>query len=270
MTGNEGNKCLYNTRLDTYGCGCEHDCKYCYAKSLLDFRNLWDAKNPHIASIKKIEKTVKKIPAGTIVRMGGMSDCFAPVELRERVTLETIKLLNAHRIGYLIVTKSHTVADREYLEVMDRELAHIQVTVTCLDDKKALEFEKASVPSKRLNAVRKLQEAGFDVAVRLSPLMEEYMDFEKLNALDIQKCVVEFLRVNHWIKQWFPDIDYSKYSLRQSNYYHLPLEEKIRILGKIHVGTITVCEDVTSHYEYWKEHVNPNADDCCNLKVKTK
>ena len=35
--GNEGNKCHYPTRLDTYGCGCSHDCAYCYAKSLLDF-----------------------------------------------------------------------------------------------------------------------------------------------------------------------------------------------------------------------------------------
>ena len=26
--GNEGNKCKYPTRLDTYGCGCSHDCKY--------------------------------------------------------------------------------------------------------------------------------------------------------------------------------------------------------------------------------------------------
>ena len=41
--GNEGSKCNYNKRLDTYGCGCAHDCKYCYAKSLLSFRNLWNA-----------------------------------------------------------------------------------------------------------------------------------------------------------------------------------------------------------------------------------
>ena len=43
VTGNEGNKCNYPVRLDTYGCGCQHDCKYCYAKSLLDFRGLWNA-----------------------------------------------------------------------------------------------------------------------------------------------------------------------------------------------------------------------------------
>lgn len=31
VTGNEGGKCRYNKRLDTYGCGCAHDCSYCYA-----------------------------------------------------------------------------------------------------------------------------------------------------------------------------------------------------------------------------------------------
>lgn len=52
--------CKYTKRLDTYGCGCQHDCNYCYAKSLLSFRNLWDAKNPRVANIKKIENKIKK------------------------------------------------------------------------------------------------------------------------------------------------------------------------------------------------------------------
>lgn len=30
VEGNEGNKCYYPTRLDTYGCGCGHDCSYCF------------------------------------------------------------------------------------------------------------------------------------------------------------------------------------------------------------------------------------------------
>lgn len=28
---------------------------------------------------------------------------------------------------------------------------------------------------------------------------------------------------------------------------------------------MTVCEDVTEHYLYWRECFNPNPDDCCNL-----
>lgn len=267
VKGNEGSKCKYPTRLDTYGCGCQHDCNYCYAKSLLSFRNFWDAKNPSISDIKKIENKIKKIPKGTILRLGGMTDCFQPYELKHRVTYETIKLLNKYGIGYLIVTKSHLVANDEYIEIYDKDLAHFQITTTCTDDDlyMKLDYEKASLPSKRINAIKKLQDKGFDVAIRLSPLIEEYIDFDKLNSLGINKAIVEFLRVNHWIKKWF-DIDYSKHTLKESGYSHLPLEEKTRILSKIKIPTISVCEDVTEHYDYWKNNVNPNKNDCCNLR----
>lgn len=89
--GNEGSKCIYNTRLDTYGCGCFHDCNYCYAKSLLEFRGLWNAENPSVADIKKVENKIKKIPKGTILRLGGMTDCFQPIELKHRNTYENHK-----------------------------------------------------------------------------------------------------------------------------------------------------------------------------------
>ena len=263
--GGEGSKCHYPTRLDTYGCGCQHDCKYCYAKSLLDFRKLWNPEDPAVADIKKIERVIKKIPAGSIVRLGGMTDCFQPIELEHRVTYKTIELLNKYNVGYLIVTKSHLIANDEYMSIMDKKLAHIQVTVTTLDDKKSLEYEKASVPSLRINAIKKLQDAGFDVAIRLSPLIPEYMDFEKLNSLGIKKAIVEFLRVNTWIKKWF-DIDYSKHTLKEGGYQHLPLEYKKELLSKIKIPIVSVCEDYTEHYNYWKDNFNPNKDDCCNLE----
>lgn len=269
--GGEGNKCHYPTRLDTYGCGCQHDCSYCYAKSLLSFRNLWDNNEPAVANIKKIENTIKKIPQGSIVRLGGMTDCFQPCELTHRITYETIKLLNKYKIGYLIVTKSNIVANDEYIEIMDKELAHIQITVTTLDDEFYVKkrYEKASLPAQRIEAIKKLQEAGFDVAIRLSPLIPEFMDFEKLNNLGINKAIVEFLRVNSWIKKWF-DIDYSKFTLKEGGYQHLRLEDKKEILSKIKIPVISVCEDFTPHYLYWKENFNPNKNDCCNLRKGEK
>lgn len=266
--GNEGHKCKYNIRLDTYGCGCQHDCKYCYAKSLLSFRNLWNVNEPSVADIKKIENKIKKIPKGTIVRLGGMTDCFQPIELKTKTTYNTIQLLNKYNIGYLIVTKSDLVANKEYMQIYNKKLCHIQVTTTCLDDNlyKKLDYEKASCPSKRIKAILELQEAGFDVSIRLSPLIEEFIDFEQLNSLGINKAQVEFLRVNSWIEKWF-DIDYSKFSLKQSNYRHLPLEEKIRILNKVKIQNISVCEDFTEHFFYWQNNYNPSKDDCCNLKI---
>lgn len=263
--GNEGDKCHYTTRLDTYGCGCQHDYSYCYAKSLLDFRKLWNAENPSVADIDKIRNKIKHIQKGQIVRLGGMTDCFQPLELMHRNTYKTIKSLNKKGVGYLIVTKSAIVARDEYMRIYDPKLAHFQITVTTLDDDLCKTYEKASPPSERVKAILKLQDAGFDVAIRLSPLIEQYMDFDKLNSLGIRKAVVEFLRVNQWIEKWF-DIDYSRYALHQSGYRHLPLSEKLRIIGKVKIPEITVCEDVSEHYEYWTKHFNPNKDDCCNLR----
>ena len=153
VSGGEGNKCKYPTRLDTYGCGCQHNCKYCYAKSLLSFRKLWNAKEPAVADINKIEKTIQSIQKGTVVRLGGMTDCFQPLEKEIRNTYKTIQLLNRYGIEYLIVTKSSLVA--EYINVLDKKLAHIQITVTCTDDGlyKKLNYEQASLPSERIKAI---------------------------------------------------------------------------------------------------------------------
>ena len=265
MAGNEGQKCYYTTRLDTYGCGCQHDCSYCYAKSLLSFRKLWNPAEPRVADIKKIENKIKRIPQGTILRLGGMSDCFQPIELEEKVTYQTIQMLNHYGIGYLIVTKSHLVAEDLYMGILDRRLAHIQITVTTLEDRLALTYEKASLPSKRIKAIYRLQEKGYDVTLRLSPLIEEFMDFDGLNRLEIHLVLVEFLRINAWIKKWLQGVDFSRYTLKQSGYQHLPLEEKRRLLGEIQLP-VTVCDDVTEHYQYWKAYVNPNPMDCCNLR----
>lgn len=250
-----------------YGCGCQHNCSYCYARTLLDFRGLWNPTNPRIADIEKIKRKIHRLEPGTILRMGGMTDCFQPLETQSRVAYNTILELNKQRIGYLIVTKSHLIAEPEYLAILDPKLAHIQITVTCIDDKKALTFEKASVPSQRIQAILKLQSLGFDVAIRLSPIIEELMDFDDLNSLEINKCIVEFLRINSWIKQWFQEIDFQKYTLRHGGYLHLPLEEKLRIMQKIHIPDVSVCEDVTEHYIYWRDHFNPNKEDCCNLRI---
>lgn len=263
----EGKRCHYPTRLDTYGCGCAHDCSYCYAKSLLDFRGLWNPQEPAVADITEIRKQLDKIHHGEIIRMGGMTDCFQECERQYRVALKTIKEMNKRGIGYLIVTKSDLVAEDEYIKAMDKDLAHIQITVTCLDDDfyLAKKYEKAPLPSKRIAAILKLQEAGFDVAIRLSPLIEEYMDFDKLNSLGIKKGIVEFLRVNHWILKWF-DVDKRKFKIKDGGYRHLPIKEKVRIISKIKNMELSVCEDVGGHYNYWQYGFNPNPADCCNLR----
>lgn len=198
-----------------------------------------------------------------------MTDCFQPIEKVEQVTYKTIQALNNHRIPYLIVTKSAMVAEDKYVEILDKELAHIQITVTTTDDELAVNYEKASLPSERIKAIEKLQRLGYDVQLRLSPYIPQYVDLETLNRVKCDKIIVEFLRVNSWIRRWF-DIDYSEYTLKQNGYKHLPLDKKIEYLkGITGFKEVSVCEDVTEHYQYWKENFNINKTDCCNLKFRS-
>lgn len=264
--GNEGEKCKYRLRLDTYGCGCFHNCQYCYARSLLEFRGLWRPNNPSVVDIEQVHKTIRKIPSGMVVRLGGMTDCFQPIERGYRITWRAIEYLNKRKIHYLIVTKSDMVT--EYMDILDKDLAHIQISVTSTDDEISKQIEEgAPLPQERIRAIETLQANGFDVAIRLSPYIPNFVNTEVINNIKCDKLQVEFLRINGQIKKTFKDVDFSEYTHKEGSYSHLPLERKIELLKAFHGKQVSVCEDVTEHYNYWKENVNYNKDDCCNLRL---
>ena len=261
----EWDKCKYPTRLDTYWQWCGHNCDYCYARALLDFRGLWHPLEPLSIDVEKARKVISKIPEGQITRLGGMTDCFQPIEKERGVTYEVLKEMNKNRKGYLIVTKSDLIADDKYIEVLDKDLAHIQITITSTDDETALRYEHATKVSDRIKAIEKLWSLWYDVQIRLSPYIIPYVDVDKINDIKCDKIIVEFLRVNHWIKKWF-DIDYSEYVVKEGWYWHLPLEKKRLYLSKIKKKEISVCEDVQGHYDFWRLNFNVNKEDCCNLR----
>jgi DNA repair photolyase len=86
-----------------------------------------------------------------------MTDCFQPIEKIHGVTYECLKEFKKYNKPYLIVTKSDLVADDKYIEVLDKDLAHIQVTITSTDDDTAAKYESATRSSDRIKAIEKLQ-----------------------------------------------------------------------------------------------------------------
>lgn len=267
--GEEGSRCVYPTRLDTYGCGCQHDCSYCYARSLLHFRGLWHPEDPSVADIAKVRKKIRELEPGSVVRMGGMTDCMAPVEEAHGVTYDAINALNERGVHQLIVTKSPLIATDKYMSILDKRLSHIQITVTSTDDEIASGYEKAAPASERFAAIKRLQDTGFDVQLRLSPYIPENVDLDKLASYGIDKVLVEFLRVNHWVYKWMrPDM--TGYRTNEGGYRHLTLRRKKELLGPIKeiFREVSVCEDVDSHYQYFVSFVNNNPKDCCNLRIE--
>lgn len=268
VEGGEGEHCHYPTRLDVYGCGCYHNCNYCYARALLDFRGLWHPEEPAVADLKKVKAVLDTIEPGTVVRLGGMTDCFQPAEVETEAAYQTLRMMMHRGIHALIVTKSDLIASPKYMEVLDPKLAHIQVSVTSTDPEISQRVlgERAPAPERRFKAIESLSEAGFDVSMRLSPLIPEFVDFDRLNAVKVDKAIVEFLRVNTWIRRWLK-IDYRPYSHKEGGYRHLPRPAKQRILKRLTIPQISVCEDCNSHYDFWRQWVNPNPEDCCNLRL---
>jgi len=260
--------CLYNNRLDTYWLWCSHDCSYCYAKSLLQFRWLWNPKNPKPWNIKEIYKYVatkcsKKIPT----RLWWMTDCFQPVEKIHRITYNTLKAFKVMRKPYLIITKSNMIIEPEYIEVLDKDLAHIQITLTTTNDDEALKFEHATPPSKRIEAIEKLQELWFDVQIRLSPYVPWLAKVEEFNRIKCDKILIEFLRINHRIKKRFWEyINEEDYSVNYQWYKHLTFEKKKELVKDFKIKEVTVCDFDERYLHYWKKEFNPNPNDCCNLR----
>lgn len=140
-------------------------------------------------------------------------------------------------------------------------------TVTTTDDELCKTYENASPPSLRIKAIERLYDEGFDVSVRLSPFIPEFVDVDKINAIKCDKILIEFLKVNTWVRKWF-DIDYSEYTLKYGGYWHLPLERKIELASLITgFEQVSVGEYVQEHYEYFRNNVNWNPMDCCNLRL---
>lgn len=263
--GGEGSRCNYPTRLDMYGKGCQHNCQYCYARSLLGFRSLWDPVQPACADRDKVRKRLDRLEPGTFLRLGGMTDPFQPLESEHHHTEWLIRELNDRGIKYLIVTKSATVAD---CEAIDPELGHVQVSVTYTGDKAPEGFELASSPGDRLEAAKRLYERGIDTQIRLSPYIPEYVDLDVILASPVDKILVEFLRVNTFIKRTFPSMDFKAWTVKAGGYNHLPLATKVKMLEPLRgQKRLTICEDHPDHYEYFRANINANPDDCCDLRV---
>ena len=267
--------CSYTLRFDPYGKGCYYNCKYCYSRNMQINRQGWFPNSPKVANWDKIVKVVQtKLKPGTVLRLGGMTDCFQPIELRHRLTYKLIKLFNRKNVHYLILTKSPLVIRDEYLKIFDKNLAHFQISIPTTDDNFTKMVSKAPTFDTMKNVVETLYQKGFDASVRCSPFLYNTIDFDKYNSIDVEKCLVEFLRVSNrerkWIKKY---IDISEYTHNEFdsqytfNYSHLPLEKKLEAISKLDFPQLNVCEEVPSHELYFREHVNYNPYQCCNMDL---
>ncbi len=168
--------------------GCEHGCVYCFARPThawlglspgLDFETKLFAK-PEAPRLLA-EELAKPGYKPALMALGTNTDPYQPIERTMKITrgvLETLAAFN-HPVG--IVTKSTLVLrDIDILAPMARlGLASVTLSVTTLDRDLARNLEpRAATPTRRLETIRRLAEAGIPVGVLAAPMIPALNDAE--------------------------------------------------------------------------------------------
>src|ERR1022692_377367 len=168
--------------------GCEFGCKYCYARYTHEFMEMApeefeDKIYAKSAAAHLLRQELGRIGPKESIAIGTATDPYQPAERRFGRTRSILEVFARERGRFLgITTKSDLVVrDVELLQEIARaNVLGINMTITTLDEKLARLLEpRAPAPRLRLEAVRRLSEAGICVSVFPNPIMPGLTDGER-------------------------------------------------------------------------------------------
>ena len=187
ITRNDSPDVGFSASINPYR-GCEHGCIYCYARPAhaymglspgLDFESKLFFK-PEAARLLERELS-KPTYAPEVIHIGGNTDPYQPQERRLRVTRQVIEVLARFNHPFSVISKSGLILrDLDLIAPMaERNLVRVAISITTLDRRLARSMEpRAATPEKRLDAVRRLSQAGVPTVVMFAPCIPGLNDHE--------------------------------------------------------------------------------------------
>jgi len=210
----------FNVSVNPYR-GCEHGCAYCYARpthEYLGFNAGIDFESRILVKPNAAELLRKELESPRwrpeVVAMSGVTDCYQPVEKRMRVTRGCLEVLADFRNPVAIVTKNHLVTrDADLLAGLARfDAGAVYISLTSLDPELVRRLEpRSSLPEMRLDAIRRLTEAGVPVGVIVAPTIPGLNDDEMPTILGEAAAAgaitagYTILRLPYGVKEIFAD-----------------------------------------------------------------
>ena len=177
----------FNYSVNPYR-GCEHGCIYCYARPSheylgwsagLDFESKILVKRDAPALLAKAFQSPSWDPQ--VICLSGNTDPYQPAERQLKLSRGCLEVFLRHRNPVAIITKNHRVTrDLDLLKKLAaRDLVSVIVSITTLRPELASAMEpRTSTPKRRLDAVRRLAEAGVPVGVMVAPIVPGLTDEE--------------------------------------------------------------------------------------------
>ena len=153
--------------------GCDHGCVYCYApSSTRKTRESFNSPGERADFLHKLDRECHRTPGiGQRVLLSFTCDPYQRFDVEHALTRDTIIILHRHGYNVQILTKggSRALRDIDLLTSADA----FATTMTLLSDRPSLEWEPgAALPSDRIYALHRFQEAGIPTWVSLEPVLD--------------------------------------------------------------------------------------------------
>ncbi|GGY68161.1 radical SAM protein [Cellvibrio zantedeschiae] len=180
LSRNQSPDLPFGVSLNPYR-GCEHGCIYCFARPTHSYLGLspgLDFETRLFAKINAAELLRTELAANSYIpnaiALGVNTDAYQPCERKFQLTRAVLEVLHEcnHPVG--LITKSSVIErDIDLLaDMAKKRLAVASITITTLDHTISRTLEpRAASPTRRLETIRRLAQAGIPVSVSVAPII---------------------------------------------------------------------------------------------------
>jgi DNA repair photolyase len=195
--------------------GCNHGCKYCYAPSAIrmDRTSFYHA-TVRVGLLAKLEKDaqyLEKIGEKRTILLCFTTDPYQPLDVREKITRQSIQILHNHGLKISILTKGGARSERDFdLLRAKPDLSEYGITLVFSDDQMREHYEPFTANTEeRIRTLKKAHDFGIFTYVSLEPVWEAE---QTLKLIDLTHEFVDFFKVgklNHHPHQY--DVNWKKF-----------------------------------------------------------
>jgi DNA repair photolyase len=164
---------IYDYALNPYT-GCQHACRYCYARYMKRFTGhteAWgDFVDVKINAVDLLKKEITRKKPGR-VWVSGVCDPYQPLEARYKLTRRCLEILVEHQWPVAVQTRSPLVLRDIDILKKARDLS-VGLSITTADEKIRKLFEPKAPPiPARIRALDQLHQAGISTIAMIAPLL---------------------------------------------------------------------------------------------------
>ena len=162
--------------------GCDHDCKYCYVKTMPFYKKVPNEEvKPRENILEKLGKQLKKQEITEQVLLCFMGDPYCKADAEYKTTRDILKILLKYDIPTAILSKGggRILRDLDLFKQFKR--IKIGTTLTLLDEKESLYYEPgATLPRERIKVLGTLHNEGIKTWVSFEPVIRPLTTYQLL------------------------------------------------------------------------------------------